>query len=77
MEKTRVVLLTAISLTLFVGGISILILQAPFWSLFLGIPSIQIGIILIIFTFDRLSQDEVEKQLKPIQEGEKEIDKGG
>lgn len=39
-------------LALFVGGIFILSAKLPFWSLFLGIASIQIGIVLIILTFD-------------------------
>jgi hypothetical protein len=37
---------------LFVGGVVILGIGIPFWSLLLGITSIQIGIVLIIVTFD-------------------------
>lgn len=41
-----------LSVVLFTGGIFILSAKIAFWSLFLGIASIQIGIVLIILTFD-------------------------
>ncbi|MCH7730642.1 hypothetical protein IID21_03905 [Patescibacteria group bacterium] len=41
-----------LSVVLFIGGIFILSAKIAFWSLFLGIASIQIGIVLIILTFD-------------------------
>jgi len=44
--------LLVLSAVLFIGGIFILAAKIAFWSLFLGIASIQIGIILIILTFD-------------------------
>lgn len=44
-------------------------LRIPVWSLLLGLPSVQIGIVLIIFTFDRLSQEEIKEELESIKEG--------
>ena len=41
-----------LSLSLFFGGGYILSLKIPFWSMFLGIAAIQIGIVLIILTFE-------------------------
>lgn len=46
--------LLLLSVTLFLGGGFVLSLQIPFWSLVLGIASVQIGIVLIILTFDSL-----------------------
>lgn len=69
MSKTRAILSVIISLSLFLGGIFLLALRIPVWSLLLGLPSVQIGIVLIIFTFDRLSREEVEEELESIKEG--------
>lgn len=48
-----------ISLCLFIGGIIILGLRIPGWSLFLGLPAIQVGAILLIFSFDNLARKNV------------------
>lgn len=48
-----------LSLVLFGGGIALLALRIPGWSLFLGLPSVQIGIVLLIFTFDNLARTKV------------------
>lgn len=45
-----------------------MVLRIPFWSLFLGLPSVQIGIIFIIFTFDELSQKESENELAGVRQ---------
>jgi hypothetical protein len=45
-----------ISLALFSGGIGLLLLKIPGWSLFLGLPATQIGIIFLIFSFDDLAK---------------------
>jgi hypothetical protein len=42
-------------LSLFVIGGFVISLKIPFWSLFLGIAAIQIGIVLSVFTFDIIS----------------------
>ncbi|OGM27152.1 hypothetical protein A3D00_05575 [Candidatus Woesebacteria bacterium RIFCSPHIGHO2_02_FULL_38_9] len=44
--------LLVLSVIIFLGGILILSLKIPFWSLFFGLASVQIGIVLIILTFD-------------------------
>src|SRR3989344_7156631 len=44
--------LFALSVSLFLGGAYILSLKIPFWSMFLGLAAIQIGIVFIIFTFE-------------------------
>ena len=69
MSKTRAILSTLVSLALFLGGIMLLALRIPFWSLLLGLPAVQIGIVLIIFTFDRLSQEEIEEELESLKSG--------
>ena len=69
MSKTRAILSTLVSLVLFLGGIMLLALRIPFWSLLLGLPAVQIGIVLIIFTFDRLSQEEIEEELESLKSG--------
>ena len=64
MIKTTLTII--VSLGLFLGGIVLLVLQVPFWSLFLGLPSIQIGIVFIIFAFDAISREEVGKELRNV-----------
>lgn len=54
------------AIVLFIGGIVILILRIPFWSLILGIPAVQIGLILIIFTFDAMGRWTVEERLEEL-----------
>jgi Ca2+/Na+ antiporter len=56
-------------LTLFIGGIVILTLKIPFWSLFLGIASTQIGIVFIIFSYEYYTK----RKNKPITEDYKAI----
>ncbi|OGD53641.1 hypothetical protein A3J78_01790 [Candidatus Beckwithbacteria bacterium RBG_13_35_6] len=51
--------LLVLSLGLFFGGIILLILRIPGWSIFLGLPSIQIGIVFLIFSFDGIAKREV------------------
>ncbi|KKQ93022.1 MAG: hypothetical protein UT20_C0058G0004 [Candidatus Levybacteria bacterium GW2011_GWA1_39_11] len=51
----RSFLVTATALTLFIGGIVILLFFGGFWGYILGIPAVQIGIVFIIFTFEKLS----------------------
>jgi len=41
---------------LFGGGILLLALKIPGWSLFLGLPAIQIGIVVLILVFEGLSR---------------------
>lgn len=69
MSKGHAILSVVTSLSLFLGGIFLLTLRIPVWSLLLGLPSVQIGIVLIIFTFDRLSREEIKEELESIKEG--------
>jgi hypothetical protein len=46
------ILLVIVSLGLFVGGIVLLALGIPFWSQLLGIGAVQVGIVLVILTFE-------------------------
>lgn len=66
MRKTT--LATICGLVLFLGGLGLLALKLPFWSLFLGLPSTQIGIIFIILAFDKLSGEEMEKEVQDIRQ---------
>lgn len=54
-----------ISALLFLGGIILLFLKIPGWSLFLGLPAVQIGIVLLIFTFEAVGR---RKSVLPSQE---------
>ncbi|AKM83142.1 hypothetical protein A2422_03825 [Candidatus Woesebacteria bacterium RIFOXYC1_FULL_31_51] len=42
---------------LFAGGVWLLSLRIPGWSMILGLPAIQIGIIFVIFNFDNSSKE--------------------
>jgi hypothetical protein len=64
--NTRLVLLSIIAITLFIGGIILLLSPMKFWSLFLGIPSTQAGIVLLIMAFEKLTKDSL---------GEDDLDK--
>lgn len=61
--------LLMLSASLFIGGAYILSLKIAFWSLFLGIASVQIGIILIILTFDAF----IKRKTKPVTEDYKTL----
>lgn len=45
-----------VSFLLFGGGIVLLALRIPGWSLFLGLPSVQIGIVFLIYTFESVGR---------------------
>lgn len=64
MGKMRVLLSVVVSCILFIGGIALLALRIPFWSLLLGIPAVQIGIVFLIFAFDKLSQEAIKEEFK-------------
>lgn len=49
---------------LFMGGAWLISLKIPFWSLFLGIPSVQIGIIFVIFSFDNSAKRTHQRQYR-------------
>lgn len=68
MSKGQATLSVIVSLTLFIGGIVLLALRIPFWSFILGLPSVQIGIVLMIFSFDRLSRERIERDLENLKE---------
>ena len=61
-DSQRTLPLLIISLALFLGGIGLLVLQIPGWSIFLGLPSVQIGIIFLIFCFDDIARIKVGTQ---------------
>ena len=65
MSKLHVTLMTLVSLVLFIGGILLLISGIKFWSLFLGIPATQTGIVFLILAFEKLTKDTFEENLKP------------
>lgn len=48
-----------ISLALFIGGIYILSLKIPVWSLLLGFPATEIGMLALIFTFDATLRQKI------------------
>lgn len=60
----RSFLVTATALTLFIGGIVILLFFGGFWGYILGIPAVQIGIVFIIFTFEKLSSDSMDGDIE-------------
>lgn len=54
-----------ISALLFFGGIALLFLKIPGWSLLLGLPAVQIGIVLLIFAFEAVGR---KKSVLPSEE---------
>lgn len=48
-----------LSSLLFIGGIILLALKIPGWSIFFGLPATQLGIIFLIFTFDEIARTKV------------------
>ena len=57
MRTTKIILLTLVSIVMFVGGIFLLFARIPFWSLLLGVAATQIGIVFLIFTYEKLSTE--------------------
>lgn len=45
-----------LGLSLFFGGLILILSKMPFWGQFLGVPAIIIGLAFTILTFDRLNQ---------------------
>lgn len=64
MTTTRNILLSLISVSLFGGGIALLSSRVEFWSLFLGLPATQIGIIFLILIFERLSKKTLNEEIE-------------
>jgi len=56
---TKTIRSLLISTGLFIGGIILLALRIPGWSIIFGLPAVQIGIIFLIFTFDDLARNKV------------------
>lgn len=48
-----------ISASLFIGGIVLLFLRIPGWSLIVGLPAVQIGLVFLIFSYDRMASKKV------------------
>ena len=53
-----------ISICLFGGGIVLLSSRVEFWSLFLGLPATQIGIVFLILIFERLSKKSLDEEIE-------------
>lgn len=68
MSQTKLILSAVVALTLFIGGLVLFFLRISFWSLFLGIPSIQIGIIFLIYVFDKVSTSAIDQEDKEDQQ---------
>jgi hypothetical protein len=56
---TKTIPSIVLSLSLFAGGIFLLALRISGWSLILGLPAVQIGIVFLIFTFDDVARRKV------------------
>lgn len=48
-----------LSFGLFVGGIVLLALRIPGWSIIFGLPAVQIGLIFSIFTYDQICRQKI------------------
>ena len=74
-QQTKLILITIIAVTLFLGGLILFFLKIAFWSLFLGIPAIQIGIVFLIYAFDKVSSaaadTEDQEEIREILEEKK------
>jgi hypothetical protein len=60
----RIIISTTIALTLFLGGILLLLAHVPFWSYIVGLPSAQIGTILLILTYEKLSKHSLDQKIE-------------
>lgn len=76
MSLSKLILSTIVSLSLFVGGIIILLFsRIPFWSVFLGIGASQAGIVTLILTFEKLVHEadpdeaDIKRQIEELQMG--------
>jgi len=49
-----------IPIVLVLGGIAILALRIQGWSLFLGLPMVVIGVIIMIYTYDEIAQKHID-----------------
>ncbi len=56
MRMMRATARYTISLLLFAGGVWTFTLRIPVWSLLLGVPAIQVGIMLLIVSFDQAAE---------------------
>lgn len=63
MLRHKLFLSTLVSVILFIGGILLLQLRLKFWSYFLGIPATQIGIVLLVLTFERVWRKSIDKDI--------------
>lgn len=61
-------MIAVIAIVLFIGGIFLLVFSIPFWSYFLGIPAVQIGIIFMIFAFEKLSNEEINREIDKVKD---------
>jgi hypothetical protein len=64
MELFKITLSAIVAAIMFIGGIILLFSNVPFWSLVLGIPATQIGIIFLIFSYERLSRESTFASLE-------------
>ncbi len=51
-----------ISSILFIGGLILLALRIPGWSLLFGLPAITFGFVCLVFTFDDVSRRKIGPQ---------------
>ena len=58
----RFILQIIISLSLLGGGIVILALRIPGWSLLMGLPPILLGVIFLIFTIDAVARKNLGQE---------------
>ncbi len=64
MSVAKIILSTIIAVMMFAGGIVLLLFShIPFWSLALGVAATQIGIIFLIFTYEKLSKESTYQEL--------------
>ena len=47
-----------VSSVFFIGGIVLLYLKIPGWSIFLGLPAVQMGIVALIFALEKISSQK-------------------
>lgn len=64
MKQTRLIIITITAITLFLGGIILLISRVTFWSYYFGIPATQIGIILLILVFEKASHKTLDDKIE-------------
>lgn len=61
-EMVLLLVKTIIPLTLLIGGLHLLTINIPGWSLIFGLPMIVFGVVFSLYTYDEISSRKVDEE---------------